>query len=142
MLPLRVTTGKLPEPDLTRRMSRFFITIAAVAGAIAVGFGAFGAHYVKDLITPSRFDVYQTGIQYLMVHAVILFVAARMYREEPSRLLSSVCLAFMTGMVAFSGSLVLLGLTGERLFGAIAPIGGTGYISGWILLAIVVWRRG
>jgi len=90
-------------------MSRFFITIAAVAGAIAVGFGAFGAHYVKDLITPSRFDVYQTGIQYLMVHAVILFVAARMYREEPSRL---------------------------------APIGGTGYISGWILLAIVVWRRG
>ncbi len=118
------------------------MTIAAVAGAIAVGLGAFGAHYVKDLLTPSRFDVYLTGARYLMVHAVILLVAARMYREEPSRLLSSACLAFFTGMIMFSGSLVLLGLTGVRFLGAIAPVGGTGYILGWLLLAAAVWRRG
>ncbi len=122
-------------------MARFFMVVAALAGAIAVGLGAFGAHYFKDLLTPSRFDVYLTGIRYLMVHAVVLLVAARMYREAPSRLLSGACLAFMTGMVAFSGSLVLLGLTGMRFFGAIAPVGGTGYIFGWILLAVVAWRQ-
>jgi uncharacterized membrane protein YgdD (TMEM256/DUF423 family) len=131
-----------PELNLTRKMSRYFFVAAAFAGAIAVGLGAFGAHYIKDLLSPSRFDVYLTGTRYLLVHAVVLLIAARMYREEPSRLLSVACFAFIVGMIAFSGSLVILGLTGFRLLGAVAPIGGAGYISGWLLLAIVSWRSG
>ena len=114
--------------------------IAATAGAIAVGLGAFGAHYLKDLLSPSRFDVYLTGARYLMIHAVILFVTARMNREKPSMFLSGSCVAFLVGMFAFSGSLVLLGLTGARYLGAVAPIGGTGFIVGWVLLAVGAWK--
>lgn len=122
-------------------MARIYMMTAALAGALAVVFGAFGAHYIKDILSPSRFDVYLTGVRYLLVHAVVMFIAARMLQEKSSRIISTACGAFLLGMVAFSGSLVLLGVTGIRILGAIAPIGGTGYIAGWLLLAYATWRE-
>jgi len=44
--------------------------------------------------------------------------------------------AFMLGITLFSGSLYSLVLTGDKRFGAIAPIGGTSLIAGWVLLAM------
>jgi uncharacterized membrane protein YgdD (TMEM256/DUF423 family) len=37
--------------------------------------------------------------------------------------------------VIFSGSLYLLAVTGNRMLGAITPIGGVCFIVGWALLA-------
>jgi uncharacterized membrane protein YgdD (TMEM256/DUF423 family) len=48
---------------------------------------------------------------------------------------------FMTiGIILFSGSLYILVLSGVRWFGAITPIGGLGFIIGWLLLAVNLWK--
>jgi len=43
---------------------------------------------------------------------------------------------FLTGILLFSGSLYAMGLTENRKFGAITPIGGLSFIGGWLALAI------
>lgn len=111
-------------------MARLFLIIAALAGAASVTLGALGAHQIRDLLTPSRFDIYLTGVRYLLVHAVVLFVAAGLAHKTRSRLILGSCFAFLLGMIAFSGSLVLLGLYGTRILGAVAPVGGAGYARG------------
>jgi len=121
-------------------MARLIMVTAALAGAIAVGLGAFGAHYIKDLLSPSRFDVYETGARYLLVHAVVMLFTGYWMSKVPDRLLTGAAIAFLIGMIAFSGSLVLLAATGIRILGAIAPIGGAGFITGWLLLAVAAWK--
>ncbi|HNL32819.1 MAG TPA: DUF423 domain-containing protein, partial [Pseudomonadales bacterium] len=44
------------------------------------------------------------------------------------------------GLLAFSGSLYLLALTGVRQLGFITPLGGVAFIAGWLLLAHLLWR--
>jgi uncharacterized membrane protein YgdD (TMEM256/DUF423 family) len=44
------------------------------------------------------------------------------------------------GIILFSGSLYILVLSGVRWFGAITPIGGLGFIIGWLLLAVNLWK--
>ena len=41
----------------------------------------------------------------------------------------------------FSGSLYLLAVTGNRMLGAITPIGGLAFIAAWLLLAWYSIRR-
>jgi uncharacterized membrane protein YgdD (TMEM256/DUF423 family) len=48
----------------------------------------------------------------------------------------------LAGIVAFSGSLYVLALTGVRWLGAITPFGGAAFIVSWILLAVAVVRAG
>jgi uncharacterized membrane protein YgdD (TMEM256/DUF423 family) len=121
-------------------MARILMMISALAGAVAVGLGAFGAHYIKDLLSPTRFAVYETGARYLLVHAVVLLVTTYWMRKYPSGILSAAGFAFLLGMIGFSGSLLLLAVTGIRILGAIAPIGGAGFLAGWVLLAIAAWK--
>jgi uncharacterized membrane protein YgdD (TMEM256/DUF423 family) len=41
---------------------------------------------------------------------------------------------FIGGIVIFSGSLYALTLSGVRTFGAITPLGGVGFLAGWLCL--------
>jgi uncharacterized membrane protein YgdD (TMEM256/DUF423 family) len=43
---------------------------------------------------------------------------------------------FVTGVVLFSGSLYVLVMTGAKWLGAVAPLGGSAFIVGWLLLAL------
>jgi uncharacterized membrane protein YgdD (TMEM256/DUF423 family) len=47
-------------------------------------------------------------------------------------------ISFLIGMVIFSGSLYTLSLTNITWLGAITPIGGLGFILGWIFLILGV----
>ena len=117
------------------------MVLGALSGAAAVALGAFGAHYIKDLLSPSRFDIFQTAAQYLLVHAIVLYFTGYLSSKYPGRLLTFAGFSFLLGMIAFSGSLFLLSVTGIRILGAIAPIGGSGFILGWLLLALVAWKN-
>ena len=48
---------------------------------------------------------------------------------------------FGAGPVLFSGSLYAMALTGHRALGAITPLGGVAFLSGWLCLALGA-RRG
>src|SRR6478609_2000500 len=53
-------------------MDRRSLTYGALSGFIAVGAGAFGAHALRERLTPDLLAVFETGARYQMYHALAL----------------------------------------------------------------------
>ena len=122
-------------------MYKLFIQFAALSGAIAVGLGAFGAHALKDRLTSSGYlDTYQTAVSYQFYHTVALLIIGVLAMRSPSNWINYSGYAMMVGMVLFSGSLYILCFSGIRWLGAITPVGGLAFISGWILLLVAALK--
>jgi uncharacterized membrane protein YgdD (TMEM256/DUF423 family) len=127
--------------------SRLWILIGAVSGALSVMTGAFGAHALRERLTVRALEIYQTACHYQMVHALAL-VALGIWSAQLAQSNSTSSLtfagwagwAFTIGTVIFSGSLYALALTDVRILGAITPFGGLGFIFGWIMIAVAVWK--
>lgn len=105
---------------------------------LGVGLGAFGAHGLRDRISPERFEVYQTGVQYHLVHALAILLVVALAGRVGDRWIR-VAAFFAVGIAIFGGTLYLLAMTGERWLGAITPIGGVCFLLGWGLLALSAW---
>lgn len=135
--------------------AKYWIAIGAVAAGLAVVAGAFGAHWLDDLFakkymdappkTISGFEVpaswkylndFKTGAEYQMYHALGILAAGLLMQTRARKSLQAAAWCFLGGIVHFSGSLYMLTLTGQTKWGMIAPIGGTLFIVGWVLLAI------
>lgn len=109
--------------------------------ALAVAFGAFGAHIVQDTLTPERFEVYQTAVQYHFYHALgLLLLGAASFHLPDSTTLRWSGAMLITGILLFSGSLYILTLTDTGWLGMITPIGGLAFIGGWVAFGIAVLR--
>ncbi|MAO40490.1 MAG: hypothetical protein CMK70_09770 [Pseudohongiella sp.] len=117
-------------------MPAVFVAIAAINGFLAVALGAFAAHGLRARLPEDLLAVFQTGVQYHMYHALALFgVGLLCMQYGESTLLRASGWAFVVGIVIFSGSLYILSLSGIRWLGAITPIGGVAFLTGWLLLA-------
>ena len=121
-------------------MDRLFLIIAALSGAVSVGAGAFGAHALRARLEPRLLEVFQTGAQYQMYHALALLGVAWVASRWPGALSTASGWLFVAGTVLFSGSLYAMALTGVRALGAITPLGGVCFIAGWVALALAVMR--
>ncbi len=118
-------------------MERLFFILAGLSGAISVILGAFGAHALRDRITPDLLDTFKTGVNYQMYHALALVGIALAFSRLPgSTLLGIAGWLFIAGTILFSGSLYLLVTTGVRWLGAITPFGGLAFIAGWFCLVL------
>lgn len=100
-----------------------------------VAFGAFGAHGLRDKLTPDAMKTYQTAVLYHFIHALALFVVAWAQTQNADARIRFAGWAFTAGVVLFSGSLYSLAVTGTRWLGAITPIGGLFFLAGWAFLA-------
>jgi uncharacterized membrane protein YgdD (TMEM256/DUF423 family) len=105
--------------------------MGAIFAFVGIGLGAFGAHAVKAMISPESMTIYQTGVQYHLIHAIALVLVGILGKTVSPW----VGRLFTTGICVFSGSLYLLALTGIKWLGAITPIGGVCFLTGWALLA-------
>ncbi|MEX1270677.1 MAG: DUF423 domain-containing protein [Balneolaceae bacterium] len=122
--------------------SKIFLIAGSVFMALAVTLGAFGAHIVQNLLTPERFEVYQTAVQYHFYHALGLLVlgaVAGRGAESAWFIWSGYLLA--AGIIIFSGSLYLLTLTETGWLGAITPFGGAAFILGWLFFAVGILKQ-
>jgi uncharacterized membrane protein YgdD (TMEM256/DUF423 family) len=120
-------------------MDRTFLLAGGVAGFIAVGFGAFGAHGLRGRLSPDMLAVFETGVRYHMYHALALLLTAALAARpgiNAGRAIAAAGWLFVSGIVLFSGSLYLLAVTGVTILGAITPIGGVAFLAGWAALAI------
>ena len=117
-------------------MAARWFAIGAGLGALGVALGAFGAHGLKARVDAPGIAVWETGARYQLIHALALIAAAWACERWPGSLSSSACWLFVSGIALFSGSLYALTLTGVRALGAITPIGGLAFMTGW---AIVIW---
>jgi uncharacterized membrane protein YgdD (TMEM256/DUF423 family) len=123
-------------------MDRTFLLIGAILGFLGVAFGAFGAHALKNRLSPDLLAVFETGVRYQMYHTfAVLIVAAAIGHIGNARLLVIAGWLFFAGTVLFSGSLYALALTGVGTLGAITPIGGVLFLLGWASLAVFAIAR-
>lgn len=114
------------------------IRLSALFVGIAVACGAFGAHGLKDVVTPERLAVWEKAVLYQLVHGVALlaigFFTAGLSAERARGLLRAATVMSL-GVLVFSGSLYILVLTNTGWLGAITPIGGVALIVSWLLIA-------
>lgn len=115
---------------------KIIIVIAAILMALAVAAGAFGAHALKNVLSPERLETWQTAVQYHAWHALGLLLIAVIGAQFEVAIAWPASL-ILAGILIFSGSLYALCLTGIGWLGAITPIGGISFIAGWIWMAIV-----
>lgn len=114
--------------------------VGAVLAGVGVALGAFGAHGLKNRVAADLLPVWDTAVQYHLVHALALLAVAWANTRFPGALVQFAGIAFLAGIVVFSGSLYVLVLTGTRWLGAITPLGGLAFLTGWGALAIAAFR--
>lgn len=117
-----------------------WFAVGAIAAAIGITFGAFGAHALKSRVTEDLLSIFEVGVRYQMYHALALLAVAWADERWPGSLLNASGWLFVLGILLFSGSLYLMTLTGARWLGAVTPFGGLCFIFGWIALAIAALR--
>ena len=118
-------------------MQKLFFVTSTSLGALAVIIGAFGAHAFKGLLEAhGTLQTFETGSRYHFYHALALLLTALFMYKVNSPWIYYAGMAFLSGILLFSGSLYILSLTGVTRWGAVAPIGGLLLVTGWVLLLV------
>ncbi len=124
-----------------RYMERFALLGSGFFGFLAVAFGAFGAHGLKARFAPladgaQRLEWWATGAHYQAIHALALGLVAYLASRSSSTSVSVAAVAFVAGIIVFSGSLYVMALSGLRWLGAVTPFGGLAFLVGWAAIFI------
>jgi len=126
---------------------RFWLLIAALAGATAVVMGAYGAHALRDAgAATAVVRSFETGQLYHALHALALLGLAGVIAASAGRrgrfaglLLNLAGVAFTGGILLFSGGIYAqTGMAGAGNPG-IVPVGGILFIIGWVALALAAF---
>lgn len=119
-------------------MNRKFLITGAIFGLIAVIFGAFAAHGLKETISEDSLNSFETGVRFQMYHAFLLLILGSIPIEKRR---NTLYILFSLGVVLFSGSIYLLST--EAISGIdftpialITPLGGGLLIVGWAILLL------
>lgn len=109
--------------------------IGALLAGLAVLAGAFGAHALRDALTPEQSGWWETASRYQLAHGIALVLCAI---PPAGRARTVAGFAFLVGIVAFCGALYGLAAGGPRWLGMVAPIGGAAMMVGWAALAVAL----
>jgi uncharacterized membrane protein YgdD (TMEM256/DUF423 family) len=101
----------------------------------AVILGAFGAHALKEVLSESQLNSFQTGIRYQFFHGLAILILSLNSKQFTDRL-SSIIKIMSAGIILFSFSIYLLNIQNLVGFsmsylGPITPIGGLLLITSW-----------
>lgn len=126
-------------------MQRLLLLACAANGFLAVALGAFGAHGLKTRLADlpdvaRRLAWWDTAAHYHLLHALALGLLALALERVPAVWVGRAGVALSVGIVLFSGSLYAMTLTGVTALGAVTPLGGVGFLLGWLSLGIGAWR--
>ncbi len=122
---------------------KMFIIIGSLNALIGVGLGAFGAHKIKTKFSQEMLTVWETAVQYHLIHALGLILIAILCQLMPeASLLLNAGWLFLGGIVLFSGSLYAMVLTGNKGLGIITPMGGVAFLLGWLSIAVDAFKLG
>ena len=125
-------------------MNKSIVIIGIVVLVIAIVLGAFGAHALKEHLTPEKLNTFEVGVRYQVYHGLaflILGFSADKFQfslKLPTRLI-------FVGVLMFSGSIYFLAIqemldVSLKFLGPITPLGGLLIITGWILFLIKIIR--
>lgn len=114
-------------------------------GVTSIILGAFGAHALKNYLTPEQLVSFETGVRYQMYHALFLLFLSR-NQSVTQKTKKTVFYLISVGVILFSFSIFLLTTKNVtsidfKFLGPITPIGGLLLISGWMILFISYFKR-
>ncbi|MCW5920206.1 MAG: DUF423 domain-containing protein [Bacteroidetes bacterium] len=125
-------------------MNRKILIFATISGLCAVALGAFGAHKLKELLSPQMLSAFETGVRYQFYHTLaLLFVALA---AKDNKMLNRAATFFMTGIILFSGSIYGMALSSIggntwAWLGPVTPVGGLCFMTGWLFLIIHAFKK-
>jgi uncharacterized membrane protein YgdD (TMEM256/DUF423 family) len=116
---------------------------ALIAGILFAGFavviGAFGAHYLKSILSTEQLVSFETGVRYQFYHSFALLITGILAHFTTSKM-KLITAFFSIGIILFSGSIYMLTVLkatssiGLGAIGILTPIGGLCFIVAWSLL--------
>lgn len=124
-------------------MGRKFLLWGFGFGLTAILLGAFGAHGLKQILTETQLDSFETGVRYQIYHALLLIIIGFNPKFQSKATVNLV----VAGVLLFSFSIYFLnlrdyfGIPQLKMLGPITPIGGLLLISAWGLLFINAWKN-
>ena len=124
------------------------LALGGLIGFIAIAFGAYAEHGLRDIVTNEHFRFLMTAIRYNQVHAVVIVALGltMMANRELSRqkLLNWTSYLFIMGTGIFSFSIYIsVWLELPKLVN-VTPVGGVLLMVAWLTLALAgyrAWRR-
>jgi uncharacterized membrane protein YgdD (TMEM256/DUF423 family) len=124
-------------------MNKTYIAIGAILAAVAVVFGALGAHWLKENISMADLQSFETAVRYQMYHALGISLLGLIQPKFKGIMLHMAFHFFWVGSLLFSGSIYLLSTASfsglyVSWLGPVTPIGGLLLILGWVLIAYTV----
>lgn len=117
-----------------------WIALGAIFSGLGVAIGAFGAHALKDRLTPHMLDIFETGVKYQMYHALALVLLGLLAIKVDHWMIKAAGVSFLLGIILFSGSLYGLSISDNRSLGIVTPFGGVCFLIGWAMFAISVLK--
>ncbi len=119
-------------------MNKQIAIVSVLLIALGIILGAFGAHGLKQVVSPEKVASFEVGVRYKIYHGIALLILSLNASKIEGTL--KVFLAFILGgILFFSGSIYLLALNdliGPDLsfLGPLTPVGGVLMIAGWGVL--------
>ena len=131
---------------------KLFLSFAALFGLLAVIIGAVKSHGAKltsfcprcDNLSETSLQQLDTAITYQFYHIVGLLavgILISFHRNYGSFLLKVSGLAFLLGIILFSGGLYAFIITEDPLYSKVTPYGGVSFILGWFFLFIYALKN-
>lgn len=110
-----------------------------IIAAVSIALGAFGSHGLREKLDARDFEIYQTSMHYQQFGSVLLLVLVIIERltnlgETP------MFWTLLGGILIFSGSLIILVMSGVRTWGSVTPVGGIMMIGSLLGVAFQLWR--
>ena len=123
-------------------MIKFALLSGIITMFFSVALGAFGAHGLKSMVSANLLDTWATSMRYMAMHAMALIALAISQTSWPlsDTAMRNITMAFVIGIIIFSGSLILRVLLNQPWWGRITPIGGLFLLAGWLLWAVEIWK--
>ena len=128
-------------------MHKGFLKTATLFGLFSVALGAFAAHSLKHYISDYAVSIFETGVRYQFYHVFALLACGILYKDFQNKFIKGAGKLFVAGIILFSGSLYVLSfikgavMPGYDWIGAITPLGGLCFITGWICLFVGMYKK-
>ena len=118
------------------------LIITCFLGLSAIVLGAFGAHALKEVLTPQELLSFETGVRYQMYHVIVLLFVNIYYGFTRAQK-NTISYIFFLGILLFSGSIYTIHLTSitAKSIWFITPLGGLTLILGWLLMIMIFLKK-
>ena len=126
-------------------MNKTILLTGILFGVLAIVFGAFVAHGLKELVDPDALTTFEIGVRYQMYHALfLLFLGIWPGLERKQK--KVVYIFMVLGVFLFSFSLYMLAIKSlmgisVKFLAFFTPVGGFFFIFGWFFSGYYVLTK-